>query len=76
MTLALCGVGGLGATYVVQWVGSKAVAFFKDQAKPDWEKKTEETGTQRLASPASKRNGVLTVTVTGWKSQGARRRSR
>jgi hypothetical protein len=65
ITLALCGAGGLGATYGVQWAGSKAVAFFKDQAKPDWEKKTEETGTQRLASPVSKRNGVLTVAVKG-----------
>lgn len=65
ITLALCGAGGLGATYGVQWVGAKAVAFFKDQSKPDWEKKTEEKGTQRLASPVSKRSGVLSVAVKG-----------
>ncbi len=64
LILVLCGAGGLGVTYGAQWLGSQAVAFFEAMSTPEWDKKADEPGVQRLASPVSKRNGVLTVTVT------------
>jgi hypothetical protein len=57
--LLMCGAGGLGVTYFAQWLASRAVASFDEitgesKANP---------GVERLAAPASKTSGVLTVTV-------------
>jgi len=62
--LLACGVGGLGVTYAAQWAAGKAVAFFKDQTTPPWEKKTQDQGEERIAKAASQTDGPLTVTVT------------
>jgi hypothetical protein len=62
--LLLCGVGGLGVTFAAQWAASRAVAFFKDQSTPPWEKKTQDAGVERIADTASQTKGPLTVTVT------------
>jgi hypothetical protein len=61
--LLACGVGGLGLTYGAQWAAGKAVAFFKDQTTPPWEKKTQDQGDERIADTASQTAGPLTVTV-------------
>lgn len=60
--LLLCGGGGLAVAFGAQWVGSKVLSFVECQA--EWECKEKETGTQRLASPVTKRSGGLTVTVS------------
>lgn len=57
--LLLCGAGGLGVTYAAQWVASKVAESFDEitgesKANP---------GVERLASPASAKSGVLTITV-------------
>jgi hypothetical protein len=64
VVLALCGAGGFGVTYAAQWAAGKAVAFFKDQTTPPWEKKTQDPGVERIAKAASQTEGPLTVTVT------------
>jgi hypothetical protein len=64
VVLLLCGVGGLGVTYAAQWAAGKAVAFFKDQTTPPWEKKTQDQGVERIAGTASQTEDPLTVTVT------------
>jgi hypothetical protein len=64
VVLLLCGVGGLGVTFAAQWVAGRAVAFFKEQSTPPWEKKTQDPGVERIADTASQTAGTLTVTVT------------
>jgi hypothetical protein len=55
LVLVLCGGGGLGVTYVVNWVSDKVVAFVSPA----------KGGVERLAHPASVTNDLLlTVEVT------------
>lgn len=58
--LLLCGGGGLALAYGVQKVGEKFIGF----AQPDWERKAQEPGVQRLAAPATRKSGILTVVVS------------
>lgn len=57
--LLLCGGGGLVVTYAAQWAAEKAVAAFEDVTG----KSKTRPGRERLASPVSKTNGLLTITV-------------
>jgi hypothetical protein len=64
LVLVLCGGGGFGLAYGVQYFGHKAIDVLNDQATPPWEKKTQDPGRERIAKAASHTEGALTVTVS------------
>lgn len=57
--LLVCGAGGLGVTYAAQWIASRAAAQFDEITG----KSKADPGVERLAAPASRTGGVLTITV-------------
>jgi hypothetical protein len=64
LVLVLCGGGGFGLAYGVQYFGHKAIDALHDQATPPWEKKTQDPGRERIARAVSHTEGALTVTVS------------
>ncbi|MFI5913161.1 hypothetical protein [Dactylosporangium sp. NPDC051541] len=64
LVLVFCGGGGFAVAYGAQAAGQRAIRWLDEQGKPDWEKKTEDPGRERIAKAASRTEGALTVTVT------------
>jgi len=57
--LLVCGAGGLGVTFAAQWAAARVAAGFDEITG----KSKADPGEERLAAPATKTNGVLTITV-------------
>jgi hypothetical protein len=70
LVIVLCGGGGFGLAYGVQYLGHKVIDALNEQATPPWEKKTQDPGRERIAKVASHTEGALTVIVSSVRVNG------